>query len=123
MGKLEGAVLTKTRMFQFEDDDLDSTNSFLGCFDGKAEVPSVSYLPGTHLTPVFLKLGLDDLPDDAKGMASQVAGGFQNASFGNEAALEALVEEVAAWMLGKSPSESRGTRKRIAGIVEAEIEE
>ena len=33
----------------FEDDDLDSTGRFVGCFEGDT-VPSVSDLPGTHLT-------------------------------------------------------------------------
>eukprot|EP00585_Thalassiosira_rotula_P009397 CAMPEP_0196135244 /NCGR_PEP_ID=MMETSP0910-20130528/3950_1 /TAXON_ID=49265 /ORGANISM="Thalassiosira rotula, Strain GSO102" /LENGTH=431 /DNA_ID=CAMNT_0041395357 /DNA_START=15 /DNA_END=1311 /DNA_ORIENTATION=+ len=121
--KFDGGVLKKTRMFQFEDDDLDSTKRFIECFDGDSEGPSVSYLPGTHLTPVFLKLGLDDLPDEAKDIASQATGGFENASFGNEEALDLLVEEVSDWMLGRSPSDRRGARKQISGIMDAEIEE
>lgn len=47
--KFDGEVVKKTRMFCFEDDDLDNAERFLGCFDG-GDVPSVSYLPGTHLT-------------------------------------------------------------------------
>lgn len=120
--KFDGDVLKKTRMFQFEDDDLDSTKRFLECFDGDTEVPAVSYLPGTHLTPVFLKLGLDDLPDEAKDIASQATGGFQNASFGNEEALDLLVEEVSSWMLGESPQDRRRSKKQITGIVDADIE-
>mmetsp|Transcript_27134 Transcript_27134/g.48974 ORF Transcript_27134/g.48974 Transcript_27134/m.48974 type:complete len:424 (-) Transcript_27134:351-1622(-) len=121
--KFDGDVLKKTRMFQFEDDDLDSTKRFIDCFEGGTGTPSVSYLPGTHLTPVFLKLGLDDLPDEAKGIASQVTGGFKNASFGNEENLELLVDEVSDWMLGKSANDRRPARKQIAGTIDAEIEE
>ena len=68
-------------------------------------------------------MGLDDLvPDEAKDVASQVTGGFQNASFGNEEALDTLVEEVSDWMLGKGPNDRRGPRKQIAGIIDAEVE-
>jgi len=49
--KLDDEVLKKIRLFRFEDDDLDSTNRFIGCFDDKEVMPpSVSNLPGTHLT-------------------------------------------------------------------------
>lgn len=119
--KFDEEVLQKIRMFQFEDDDLDSTSRFVGCFDENR--PSVSYLPGTHLTPVYLKLGIDDfVPDEAKDVASQVTGGFQNASFGNEEALESLVDEVSSWMLGQGPNDRRTPRKQIAGIIDAEVE-
>lgn len=112
-------LLAKTRMFVFDDDELDSCKSFLECFD---EGPAVSYLPGTHLTPVYLKLGVDDLPDEARDVASAVTGGFQNASFGDEEALEALVDEVSDWMLGKNASGRRPNEKRVAGLIDAEIE-
>ena len=75
---------------------------------------------------MFLKLGLDDLddlPDEAKGMASQATGGFQSASFGNEEALDLLVDEVTDWMLGKDPKDRRPARKQIAGIIDAEIDD
>ena len=75
-----------------------------------------------HSQPVFLKLGLDDLPDEARDMASQVTGGFQNASFGNEEYLDLLVDELSDWMLGKGPNDRRPARKQIAGIIDAEIE-
>eukprot|EP00584_Thalassiosira_punctigera_P007706 CAMPEP_0172529588 /NCGR_PEP_ID=MMETSP1067-20121228/3631_1 /TAXON_ID=265564 ORGANISM="Thalassiosira punctigera, Strain Tpunct2005C2" /NCGR_SAMPLE_ID=MMETSP1067 /ASSEMBLY_ACC=CAM_ASM_000444 /LENGTH=431 /DNA_ID=CAMNT_0013313667 /DNA_START=21 /DNA_END=1316 /DNA_ORIENTATION=- len=121
--KFDGELLKKTRMFQFEDDDLDSTKSFFECFEGDRETPSLSYLPGTHLTPVFLQFGLDDIPDEAKDVASQVTGGFKNASFGDEEALGLLVEEVSDWMLGRNPKDRRAARKQIAGTIDAEIEE
>lgn len=120
--KFDEKVVEKMRMFCFDDDDLDSTKSFVECFE-EGDAPSVSYLPGTHLTPVFLKLGLDDLPDEVKGVASQATGGFQNASFGNEETLDLLVEEVSDWMLGKGATDRRPARKQIAGIIDAEIEE
>jgi len=116
--KFGSDILKKTRMFQFEDDDLDSTTRFVECFEGNSEAPSVSYLPGTHLTPVFLRLGLEDLPEETKDMASQVTGGFQNASFGDEEALDLLVEEVSGWMLGKSPNDRRAAIKQIGGTID-----
>lgn len=70
---------------------------------------------------MFLKLGLDDLPDEAREMASQVTGGFQNASFGNEVALETLINEISEWMLGAGPNDRREPRKQIAGVQDAEI--
>jgi len=125
--KFNEVVLKKIRLFKFDDDDLDSSTRFLSCFDDEGEddgKPSVSKLPGTHLTPVFLKLGVDDLPEEAREMAGAVTGGFQNASFGNEEVLNTLVEEVSDWMLGKSPSSpaKRSGQKLIAGVVDAEIE-
>jgi hypothetical protein len=125
--KFNEVVLKKIRLFKFDDDDLDSSTRFLSCFDDEGEddgKPSVSKLPGTHLTPVFLKLGVDDLPEEAREMAGAVTGGFQNASFGNEEVLNTLVEEVSDWMLGKSPSSpaKRSGHKLIAGVVDAEIE-
>jgi len=111
-------------LFKFDDDDLDSSTRFLDCFE-EGE-PSVSKLPGTHLSPVFLKLGVDDLdlPEEARVMADAATGGFQNASFGNEEVLDTLVEEVSDWMLGKSPRSpsQRSGQKLIAGVLDAEIE-
>ena len=121
-------VLKKIRLFKFDNDDLDSSSRFLDCFDNddSNDMPSVSNLSGTHLSPVFLKLGVDDLdlPEEAREMADAVTGGFQNASFGDEELLDALVDEVSNWMLGKAPSRpSEGSgQKLIAGIIDAEIE-
>jgi hypothetical protein len=56
-------------------------------------------------------------------MASAVTGGFQNASFGNEEELDSLVEEVYIWMIGKSPSDGQTNGKRIAGTIDAEIDD
>jgi hypothetical protein len=72
---------------------------------------------------VYLKLGLEDLPDEARDMASAVTGGFQQASFGNEDALDMLIDEVYNWMIGKGPSDRRVYQKQILGSLDAEIEE
>lgn len=124
--KFDEDVLKKTRMFCFNDDNLDSTKRFLSCFKERDGVqPTVSYLPGTHLTPVFLRLGLDDiLPDDAtRDVANQVTGGFQNASFGNEDTLDILVKEVSDWMLGNGPNDRRAADPKLrAGVIDAEVE-
>ncbi|KAL3799734.1 hypothetical protein HJC23_010384 [Cyclotella cryptica] len=122
--KFDENILPKTRIFVFDDDELDSCKGFLQCFEnGNVSRPSVSYLPGTHLTPVYLKLGLEDLPDEARDMASTVTGGFQKASFGNEEALDMLIDEVYNWMIGKGPSDRRANQKQISGSIDAEIEE
>ena len=117
-------VLKKIRLFKFDDDDLDSSTRFIECFEG-SDVPTVSNLPGTHLTPVYLRLGIDDLEldDFSKEMADTATGGFQNFSFGDEQLLDALVEEVSDWILGKPASARRSAPKQIAGVVDAEIEE
>ena len=110
----------KTRLFTFDQDKLENTQEFLNACDSTGSStsssssfvsngPTVSGLPGTHLTPVFFKLGLDeileDIPDeDARAMASEAVGGFQSASFGDEEELSALVDEVSNWILGKGPT-------------------
>lgn len=128
--KFDEELLKKIRMFCFDDDDLDSTARFLNCFDdkrGSGARPTVSYLPGTHLTPIYIKLGLDDiLFDDAtRGVANQVTGGFQNASFGNEKDLDTLVTEVSNWMLGNDPNARHATtlKQFEASIIDAEVEQ
>jgi hypothetical protein len=130
--KFNDKVLKKIRLFKFDDDNLDSSARFIQCFEGvdngeEDKKPSITNLPGTHLTPIYLRLGLDDLdlPEEAREMTGAVTGGFQNASFGDEALLDALVEEVSNWMLGKPPSNPKRSsgKKLIAGVVDAEIEE
>ena len=126
--KFDEEVLKKIRLFCFDNDDLDSTKRFLSCFtdkrgSGAVSQPTVSYLPGTHLTPVYLRLGLDDiLVDDAtRGVANQVTGGFQNVSFGSEKDLDILVKEVSNWMLGNDPN-ARVVKQFEASIIDAEVE-
>ncbi len=71
---------------------------------------------------MHLRLGLDDLLDDARDMANQVTGRFQITSFGNEDTLDTLVNKVSDWMLGKVPSGDHPAPKQIAGFIDAEIE-
>jgi len=98
--KVDQDFLEKCRFFSFEDDDLDCTQS-IPC-DNPLEV---SKLPGNHLTPVYWKLSLDDLPvEEVKDIASQFTNGFRSASFGDEESLDGLVDEVYNWMIGKGPS-------------------
>jgi hypothetical protein len=100
----------KTRLFCFDEDTLDSTPDFV---NSCGDMVQVSGLPGNHLTPVFLQLKLEDyvteLPEEARGMASDAMDGFQGASFGDEEDLNALVDEVCSFVLGKPPS--RGPAK------------
>lgn len=113
----------KTRIFRFGSDQLDSSNEFrtaCASFGGTGEdatdthdAITVSSLEGGHLTPVFFQWSADDLAKDAMGefadavsqenlnMAKEAMGGFQGASFGDEIAFAALVEEVCDWILGK----------------------
>ena len=108
----------KTRLFTFDKDKLENTQDFLtACGAATAATesagnsawspggPTVSGLPGTHLTPVFFKLGVDDIPDEyAREMAREATGGFESASFGDEKELATLADEVSSWILGKPPS-------------------
>ena len=92
----------KTRLFVFDDDTLDSSPGFVESCSGRG--PEASALPGSHLTPVFFKLGLEELPEEARDLAREASGGFESASFGNEENLDALVDEVTKWILGMEPS-------------------
>lgn len=93
----------RTRLFVFNDDTLDSSRSFVeDCRNGSG--PTVSGLQGNHLTPVFFKFGLDDIPEEARAMAADAAGGMEGASFGNKQELDSLVEEVCDWIKGQGPS-------------------
>ena len=110
--RFDDVLQEKTRLFVFDDDNLDNSKEFVeNCSGGKG--PSVSGMPGGHLAPVFFKFGVDDLdlgdvPQEAMDMAKEAAGGFQSASFGNEAHLDELCREICSWVLGKPPK--RGAR-------------
>jgi len=92
----------KTRMFCFDRDTMDNTQEMVQACQGTG--PKVSSLPGTHLAPVYFQFGLNRLPEDVRELARSAAGDFQGASFGNEKELNALVDEVSNWILGKEPS-------------------
>jgi len=101
--KFDKEMQSKTRMFTFDDDTLDNTQDFVNACDGSG--PGVSCLPGTHLTPVYFRLGLDQLPEEMRDLSSEGLGGFVSASFGDEEELNALVDEVCGWILyGNPPS-------------------
>eukprot|EP00536_Pseudo-nitzschia_multiseries_P017986 jgi/Psemu1/299591/fgenesh1_pm.2009_\ len=114
-------VQAKTRLFVFADDTLDSSTEFRAACESFGDGNSggnlrVSNLPGGHLTPVFFRWNVDELAKDAMGglgdtvsaeninMAKEAMGGFQGASFGDEKNVNALVDEVCDWVLGKPPS-------------------
>ena len=104
--KVDKDLLQKCRFFSFEDDNLDCTQSIPPLCNNPIEV---SKLPGNHLTPVYWKLSLDDLPvEEVKDIASQFTNGFKSASFGDEESLNDLVDEVYDWMIGKGPSARGG---------------
>jgi Protein of unknown function (DUF1350) len=100
----------KTRFFSFDNDILENTQEAVAAC---GDIPTVSGLPGTHLTPVYFKLGIEDLelPDDAKEVARDAMGGFRNISFGNNEELELLVSEVCNWILGQGPTRQPIWRK------------
>ena len=107
--KYDEEMQSKTRLFIFDNDELDCSNEFLeNCqTSGDSTKPTASGLPGTHLAPVYFKFVLDDIddiPDEAREMAGEAMGGFQSASFGDEADLNNLVDEVCGWILGEGPT-------------------
>ncbi len=114
--RYDDLMQAKTRVFVFDDDNMDSSPEFLrACSGGSAEddsSPSVSGLPGGHLSPVFFQWKIDDvtsgldgdgMPPEARELAKEAMGGFQGASFGDEVILNELVDEICDWILGKPP--------------------
>jgi hypothetical protein len=106
--RFDDALQRKTRLFVMDEDNLDNSKEFMdNCSGGPG--PSTAGLPGGHLAPVYFKLGTDDLdldevPPEAFEMAQEAMGGFKSASFGDEDALDGLVDEVCNFILGKPPS-------------------
>lgn len=138
--KYDQSLQDKTRLFVFDDDDLDCSRGFRDtCRQAGGDGPTASGLPGSHLAPVYLKLGVDelDLPEEARGIAEEFTGGFQGAAFGDEGNLNAAVEEVCGWVLGKPPSREpswdgdevsgsgngwQGPRRLSGGVIDADVE-
>jgi hypothetical protein len=100
----------KTRVFVFDKDNLDSSQEFVNACSG-ASGPSLCGLQGGHLAPVYFQWSMDDItgfddgdiPPEAREMAKEAMGGFQGASFGDEAALKELVNAICDWILGRPP--------------------
>ena len=125
--RFDDILQRKTRLFVFDEDNLDNSKEFVeNCSGGPG--PTSSGLPGGHLAPVYFKFSIDDLdlndlPPDAKAMASEAMGGISSASFGDEDALKQLVDEICNWILGKPPSRApkwesaaRNEPPRLAGF-------
>lgn len=126
--RYDDVLQQKTRLFVFDEDNLDNAKEFMeNCSGGPG--PSASGLTGGHLAPIYFKLGLDDLdlgddvPPEAQEMAKEAMGGFESASFGDEQALNELVDEICDWILGKGPKRgpqweapARNEPPRLAGF-------
>jgi Protein of unknown function (DUF1350). len=113
----------KTKLFRFDQDDLDCSVSFLNACQRntatsttavEAEAlgstmsarPSISELKGNHLSPVYVKVSMDDLyalefPQEAMPFVTEASGGFQCASFGEEEVMNGAVNEICAWIMEK----------------------
>ncbi len=107
--KFDENLQKKTRLFIFDEDNLDSSDSFLEACSSTSTSsrggPSISRLKGKHLSPVYVKLGIDDLniEDEVKPFVNEISGGFQSASFGDEETMDGAVDSICDWILGKEP--------------------
>ncbi len=108
-------LLQKTRLFVFDDDGLDSSETIIQAMDDRMEDISVSGLPGSHLAPVFVNIldmaGDDDVHvNNAYNRISKIINdvaiidSMQGLYYGDEDCLSSLVEEVCNWILGKDPA-------------------
>jgi|NOAtaT_6_FD_contig_61_1693001_length_1398_multi_2_in_0_out_0_1 hypothetical protein len=109
--KFTNELQEKCRVFQFDQDELDCTQQFIRCCPNA----SVSTLPGTHLTPVYLQFGVNDLPENTQTLAQQMTD-YQSASFGNEEQLDLLVDEVCSWMKGEPPQCKQQAKKHVTTL-------
>jgi hypothetical protein len=100
--KYDRELQEKTRLFVFNEDNLDSSDDFLESCEGPR--PSVSRLNGSHLAPAYIRLSMDDLeiPEEAREYVDMASGGFQNASFGDEESMNGVVNAVTGWILGQN---------------------
>ena len=104
--KFTSDLQEKCRMFKFDNDELDCTSRFISSSPTSyTGTPTLSVLPGTHLTPVYLKFGVSDLPGTAQMFTGKLTD-FRSASFGDNEQLDILVEELCDWMNGKPPRHS-----------------
>uniref|UniRef100_A0A7S1IFQ1 Uncharacterized protein n=1 Tax=Eutreptiella gymnastica TaxID=73025 RepID=A0A7S1IFQ1_9EUGL len=93
-----------TTCFTFENDDLDCTEQLEDVVD-----VGLVQLGGNHLTPVFLKLGIDGA---GQIPLAQALGTSANWTVGDEADLEKLVDALAAWLKGSTAPSSAETRAK-----------
>lgn len=114
--KYDSLLTSKTRLFVFDDDDLDSSYDFYKAVQCP-DLISVSGLPGNHLSPNYIKIDLDDIdiPLEAQNLgvdatstsaAGTTAGTttLQSISYGDERNLSTLVDEVSSWIMGQGPT-------------------
>jgi len=134
--KYDKTLQEKTRLFVFDDDDLDSSKDFIrACQEGDTTDSigdggkvTLSGLPGKHLTPVYLNFSLNDLPipEEAQELAGDYAGGFRGASFGDDEKMKITAREICDWIMGKMPSRKphweQDQQRQISGIVDSEGE-
>jgi len=105
----------RTRAFRFAGDTLDCSEELLEALEERDSIVEVradsSVLEGGHLTPVVISLkDVSQAAGNASGPVGQVAGrmgerfgsGSGSFRFGNEAELEALLDELVAWAKGGS---------------------
>jgi len=102
--KYDQELLRKTRLFVFDDDDLDSSKAFVEASMKPSEL-SISGLPGSHLAPVYINLSLNDLEvsQQASKLAENATGNVKSISYGDEEYLISLVDEVCGWINGCHP--------------------
>ena len=117
--KFDPELIAKTRLFVMDEDGLDDSASFLRACDQATTTTTAqqSSLPGNHLTPVYFEFNLNevDLPESAREVAQSNLGGFESASFGNAQELDALVQEVVGFVMGRPPS-TRPTNQPLLGV-------
>lgn len=106
--KFTSDMQSKTSLFVMDQDSLDCSSMLLqSCQTLDAvqqdDIIITHNVSGTHLSPVFLQIGLNDLNDEENPMnpfsfdeelVSSILGGFRAASFGNETQTKNLINEV-----------------------------
>jgi len=142
--KYDEELQQKTRLFVFDNDDLDSSQDFIqACKENdtgssaNSNKLTASGLPGTHLAPVYLNFAIEDLPipEEAREFTGGFTGGFRGASFGDEKRMNSAAIEICDWIMGKTPSREpnwgkrkssenawEGGRMISGGIIDPEVE-
>jgi hypothetical protein len=105
-------IQAKTQLYVMDQDSLDCSTSLLqSCrpFNDiavqqedkdKSDIITTSTIPGTHLTPVFLQVDVNDFNVNIPNInmneewVSSLLGGFRGVSFGNEEQTKTLIEQI-----------------------------